>query len=161
VAVSGQRRWHTEEVAGGQKGTDVCRSGSRRSDALRLGETVCRIGHRTATDEAIRQILANPKRTYHLTPASPGSAMFPLLGVPHLMLSVVSHYAGAAPLALWAKSARRAAKFTQWANEPVSRLRPRQAKRRGPDRPGLSGVPGRSSVKRVERRSRSGSRASR
>jgi hypothetical protein len=61
--------------------------------------------------------------------------------------------AGAAPLAPWAKSAREAAKFTQW--------RPAPGKQRGADPTGLGlqGSPARSSVKRVEWRSHSGSRA--
>src|SRR6185437_5812489 len=65
----------------------------------------------------------------------------------------VARHAGAAPLAPSAKSARKAAKFTQW--------RPAPGKRRGADPTGLGhkGSPARSSVKRVEWRSHSGSRA--
>ncbi|HEY8055449.1 MAG TPA: VOC family protein, partial [Terriglobales bacterium] len=69
----------------------------------------------------------------------------------------VDHYwarnAGAAPLAPWAKSARKAAKITQ--------CRPAPGKQRGADPTGLGlkGSPARSSVKRVEWRSHSGSRA--
>jgi hypothetical protein len=61
--------------------------------------------------------------------------------------------AGFAPLAPWAKSARKAAKFTQW--------RPAPGTQRGADPTGLGlkGSPARSSVKRVEWRSHSGSRA--
>jgi cation transport ATPase len=61
--------------------------------------------------------------------------------------------AGAAPLAPWGKSARKAAKFTQW--------RPAPGKQRGADPTGLGlqGSPARSSVKRVEWRSHLGSRA--
>jgi hypothetical protein len=53
-------------------------------------------------------------------------------------------------LAPWAKSARKAARFTQW--------RPAPAKQRGADPTGLGlkGSPARSSVKRVEWRSHSG-----
>jgi hypothetical protein len=56
-------------------------------------------------------------------------------------------------LALWAKSVRKAAKFTQW--------RPAPGKRRGADPTGLGlqGSPARSSVKRVAGRSPAGSRA--
>jgi hypothetical protein len=62
-------------------------------------------------------------------------------------------HAGAAPLALWAKSVRKAANFTQW--------RPAPGKRKGADPTGLGlqGSPARSSVKRVAGRSPAGSRA--
>jgi len=70
-----------------------------------------------------------------------------------LLPPLAPRHAGAAPLAPWAKSARKAAKFTPW--------RPAPGKQRGADSTGLGleGSPARSSVKRVEWRSHSGSRA--
>jgi hypothetical protein len=72
---------------------------------------------------------------------------------PVTSFTVSERNAGAAPLAPWAKSARKAAKFTPW--------RPAPGKQRGaaPTGLGLQGSPVGSSVKRVEWRSHSGSRA--